>query len=41
MMMMLTEGENTTQSLMTCITIISEYWGHKCTFTQAASRAYK
>jgi hypothetical protein len=23
------------------ITIISEYQGHKCTFTRAASRAYK
>jgi hypothetical protein len=35
------KGTKTTQSLMFCIMIIVECLGHKCTFTQPVSRAYK
>ena len=35
------KGTKTTQSLMICIMFIDECQGYKCTFTRAASRAYK
>jgi hypothetical protein len=35
------KGIKTTQSLMIRVMIIDECQGHKCTFTRAASRAYK
>jgi hypothetical protein len=35
------KGTKTTQSLMFRAMIIDECQGHKCTFTRAASRAYK
>jgi hypothetical protein len=35
------KGTKTTQSLMIRVTIIDECQGHKCTFTQVVSRAYK
>jgi hypothetical protein len=35
------KGTKTTQSLIFCIMMIGECQGHKCTFTRAASCAYK
>jgi hypothetical protein len=35
------KGTKTTQSLMIHVMIIDECQGHKCTFTQAVSHAYK
>jgi hypothetical protein len=35
------KGTKTTQSLMFRVMIINECQGHECTFTRAASRAYK
>ena len=35
------KGTNTIQSLMIRIMFVDECQGHKCTFTRAASRAYK
>jgi hypothetical protein len=35
------KGTKTTQSLMCCVMIIDECQRHNCTFTRAASHAYK
>jgi hypothetical protein len=35
------KGTKTIQSLMIHIMFVDECQGHKCTFTRAASRAYK
>jgi hypothetical protein len=35
------KGTKTIQSLMIRVMLIDECQGHKCTFTQAVSRAYK
>ena len=34
-------GTKTIKSLMICVMVIDECQGHKCTFTQAMSCAYK